>query len=86
MFEIGISSVPGSSSPPRYVHDITFVMLARALAAQETTGIPPRGKYISIEEGNIQGVEPSNAELKVEIGVLKQTIIEKDLLIGKLDV
>ena len=60
--------------------------LVRALAAQEATGLPPHGKGISIEEGNSEGNEPSNLELKVKIGVLKQTIIEKDVLIGKLDV
>lgn len=86
MFETGSSLVPRGSSLPRPAHDIASERLSRVLVVQEATGLPPCGKVISIEDGNSGGVYPSNSELKVEIGVLKQTIIEKDVLIGKLDI
>ena len=86
MFETGSSSAHGSFSPPRPAHDITFMRLARALAVQEALGLPPHGKGISIKEDNSGGVDPSNSGIKGEIGLLKKTIFEKDVLIRKLDI
>ncbi|CAI9298201.1 unnamed protein product [Lactuca saligna] len=80
-FEVGSSE---HVSPTRYGHDIASERLSRFLAENEAD-LPSRGKGISIEEGNLKGDDSSNPELKEEITVLKQQIIEKDLQIEDLD-
>ncbi|CAI9264703.1 unnamed protein product [Lactuca saligna] len=75
----------GGSSPPRPAHDAAFERLARLLAQQDSDP-SPCGKGISIGEGNVGGEEPSIVDLRVEIGVLTQKIIEKNVLIGNINV
>ncbi|CAH1446738.1 unnamed protein product [Lactuca virosa] len=76
-----------SSAPPSPEHDVASIMLAKLLAFQDS--IPrSRGKGIHIGSGQ-RGDEDSQQtifELRQEILILKQESIEKDLLIGKLDV
>ncbi|CAH1437021.1 unnamed protein product [Lactuca virosa] len=76
-----------SSAPPPLEHDYASVNLAKLLAFQES--IPhSRGKGISIGsgEGGDEDSQQTIFELKQDIIILKQKSIEKDLLIGKLDV
>ncbi|CAH1434456.1 unnamed protein product [Lactuca virosa] len=76
-----------SSAPPPPEHDFASVKLAKLLAFQDS--IPrSKGKGISIGSGQ-GGDEDSHqtiSELKQEIVIFKQESIEKDLLIGNLDV
>lgn len=73
--ETGSSSALGPSSDPQLTHDTASERLARFLE-QQYIDPAPQGKRISIGEGSSGGVYPSISELKSEIGVLKQKIIE----------
>ncbi|CAH1417207.1 unnamed protein product [Lactuca virosa] len=75
------------SAPPPPEHDAASIKLAKLLAFQDF--IPQsRGKgiYIGSEQGGGEDSQQTIFELKQEILILKQESIEKDLLIGKLDV
>nr|KAJ0216966.1 hypothetical protein LSAT_V11C300126710 [Lactuca sativa] len=83
--EVGSSLAPRGSSPPIHVHDAASERLARLLVQPYFDSFS-RSKGISIREGNVGGADPSVFDLKAEIGVLNQKLIEKDVLIGNLDV
>ncbi|CAH1454478.1 unnamed protein product [Lactuca virosa] len=76
-----------SSAPPPPEHDAASVKFAKLLAFQDF--IPQsKGKGISIGSwhGGDEDSQKTISELKQEIVHLKQESIEKDLLIGSLDV
>ncbi|CAH1435650.1 unnamed protein product [Lactuca virosa] len=77
-FEVGISSAPGGSSTPQPTHDVAFERLARFLARQGVDPAP-RGKGISIGAGSPDKEDSTIFELKEEIGILNQKLIEKDV-------
>ncbi|KAL7602750.1 hypothetical protein Lser_V15G16330 [Lactuca serriola] len=83
-FEDGSSSALGNVSLTRPDHDIASERLARFYVEFETD-LPSREKCISIGEGSMKGEDISKPELREEITVLKQKIIEKDLQIEDLD-
>ncbi|CAH1428595.1 unnamed protein product [Lactuca virosa] len=83
--DIQYSSAPGVSSTPQHAHDVASERLDRFLAQQDSDPAP-RGKGVYIGAGSSGGVDPLISELRAEIGVLNQKIIEKDILIGTLDV
>ncbi|CAH1449237.1 unnamed protein product [Lactuca virosa] len=75
-----------SSARPPPEHDVASINLAKILAFQDS--IPQlRGKGICIGSGQGGDEESQHtiSELRQEILILKQESIEKDLLIGKLD-
>ncbi|CAH1428052.1 unnamed protein product [Lactuca virosa] len=76
-----------SSSPPPPKHDVASIKLSKLLSFQDS--IPQsKGKGISIGSGHggDEDSQPTISELKQEIVLLKQESIEKDLLIGILEV
>ena len=84
-FEPGSSSTPGSSSVPQRAHDVASERLAKFLA-RESVDPAPKGKGIYIGAGSSDDEDQIIFELKEEIGILNQKLIEKDLLIGTLDI
>ncbi|CAI9263397.1 unnamed protein product [Lactuca saligna] len=84
-YEVGSSSTPGGSSTPPPLHDATSERQARFLA-REDVDPAPRGKGISIGARTSDKEEAIIFELKEEIGILNQKLIEKDVLIGTLNI
>ncbi|CAH1421830.1 unnamed protein product [Lactuca virosa] len=76
-----------SSAPPPPEHDDASVKLAKLLAFQDSIS-QSKGKGISIgsRQGGDEDSHQTISELKQEIMFLKQESVEKDLLIGSLDV
>ncbi|CAH1440067.1 unnamed protein product [Lactuca virosa] len=76
-----------SSAPPPPEHDAASVKLSKLLAFQYSFS-QSKGKGISIgsKQGGDEDSHPTVSELNQEIMLLKQESIEKDLLIGSLDV
>ncbi|CAH1448107.1 unnamed protein product [Lactuca virosa] len=76
-----------SSAPPPPEHDVASVKLDKLLAFQYSIS-QSKGKGISIgsRKGGDEDSHHTISELKQEIMFLKQESIEKDLLIGSLDV
>ncbi|CAH1439995.1 unnamed protein product [Lactuca virosa] len=76
-----------SSAPPPPEHDVASVKLAKLLAFQDSIS-QSKGKGICIgsRQGGDEDSHQTISELKQEIMFLKQESIEKDLLIGSLDV
>ncbi|CAI9293520.1 unnamed protein product [Lactuca saligna] len=83
-FEAVSSSAPEFVSPTCHEHDIASETLTRYLA-ENAADLPSRSNGISIEEGNLKAGDSSNPELRKKITVLKQQLIEKDLIIEDLD-
>ncbi|CAI9271079.1 unnamed protein product [Lactuca saligna] len=84
-FETGeSSSAPNSSSTPPPSHDVASEQMARFLA-REDVDYAPRGKGISIGAESSNKEEGTIFELKEEIGILNQKLIEKDVSIGNVD-
>ncbi|CAH1430711.1 unnamed protein product [Lactuca virosa] len=80
-------SSESSSAPPPPEHDVASIKLAKLLDFQDS--IPQsRGKgiYIGSEQRGDEDSQQTISELRQEILILKQESIEKDSLIGKLDV
>ena len=84
-FELGISSAPSGSSAPQPAHDAASERLARFLS-QESVNPAPKGKFISIGATSSNNEDSTVFKLKEEIGIMNQKLIEKDVLIGTLDV
>ncbi|CAH1437902.1 unnamed protein product [Lactuca virosa] len=76
-----------SSAPPPPEHDAASVKLAKLLAFQDSIS-QSKGKGISIgsRQGGDEDYHQNISELKQEIMFLNQESIERDLLIGSLDV
>ncbi|CAI9299408.1 unnamed protein product [Lactuca saligna] len=78
----------GSSSTPLPLeHDSASIKLAKLLAFQDS--IPQskeKGIYIGFGQRGDEDSQQTISELKQEIVILKQECIQKDLLIGNLDV
>ncbi|CAI9283913.1 unnamed protein product [Lactuca saligna] len=83
-FEVASSSAPKNVSLTRHEHDIVSERLARFLEESEANLLSGE-KGISIGAGSLKGEDTSKPELREEIIVLKQKIIEKDLQIENLD-
>lgn len=67
------------------MQNVSLERLSRFLAQRDFVPVP-RGKGVSIRVGSSRGVDPLISELQAEIGILNHKILEKDFLIGTLDV
>lgn len=84
-YEAGRSSAPGGSTLLQPAHNVASDRLAKLLAHQDFDP-STRAKGIFIGEGSLGGADPSISDLRVEIGILNQKIIKKEVLIGNLDI
>ncbi|CAI9285359.1 unnamed protein product [Lactuca saligna] len=84
-FEAMSSSAPRGSLTLQHAHDESSEWLDKFLARE---GVDPahRGKEISIGAGSPDKEELMIFKLKEEMGVLNQKLIERDVLIGTLDI
>ncbi|CAI9274410.1 unnamed protein product [Lactuca saligna] len=82
MFETGGSSSIPEYSPTRPYLDEAFIRLVKHLAQSSPTS--SRGKGISFNEGRTDNDKFSSSDLREEIGVLRQQLIEKSIQMDQL--